>query len=124
MSADATFMVRSEAERRAVRDYATPHFAVVSFPEDGDSAQELLDASEELIRVYREDRSRFFPGRHEAPPAAPHHAPYLPDAAEHAAALAADSLRRAKENDEGPDDRPGGTNRLLKRSKDDVSRSR
>ena len=50
---NATFVVRPTGTRHAVKDYAYVHFAVVVFPDHGDSAAELLAASAETIEYYR-----------------------------------------------------------------------
>ena len=123
----ATTYVRPEHERRPIGAYVTPHFAIVNFPRDGDSVTELLDASEELIRIYREDRSRAFPGADVVVPLSGHRGPQLDPTAgdRYAAALAADSLLRAKENDSGPDGDPSDVEvRVERRQGHDVSRHR
>ena len=127
---DATTHVGPENARRPIREFATPHFAIASFPRDGDSATELLEASEELIRIYREDRYRVFPGVDAPPPPLPPHRTPWPDLAErgrHAAALAADSLQQATENDAGPGGGPAadmGTSGGRRSGRNDVSRPR
>lgn len=66
--AEATFVVRPAGTRLCISDYACVRLGTATFPRDGETAHDLLEAAAECMEDYRSLRR-----------ARPHHVPRLPE---------------------------------------------